>query len=1122
MSSVGQVRRHDRIMLGPVACRRRRCILRIVVTSVCVCSLMLWHHTLLFTTSRTSLCLYPGVTCGLAACDGKWRQRCSQRLAVLADRDPLAVLGDAWLCTLAIQGDVAGVTGAVEAGICPNASGPDGTPALAFAAKGGHAAVVDVLLAAGAEPSKASHQGRTALLSAAFEGHTCVVATLLAARADVDPHFESGGTPLLGAVERGHISVSQQLLAARAEVNYFVPKYGSALALAQEIGQHELVRVLVGAGACYAVASRPHLTPFERATSRGSPAEISDFALRGDINHVFDVAGNGMTALQLAAFTGSPVDSLLAAGADSDIMDDDGLTALHMAAWSGHARLVKNLLQSGARADVQDKKYGQTPLGVAARCGHLPAVQCFLAEGAGVDAASTDGTSALMHAARRGHEAVLEVLLSKSADVEQTTCNGTTALTEAVAGGHINIVTRLLEVRASVGGGGALHVACRDGKNALVQRLLAARADPNEYHRNLAFPLLVSSIGGHAPAVESLLAAGADVDPAASATVAAKLSETIRSWFGEDFMLQLSPNADAVSQMMTPLRLAQAAGHTAVSKVLLEDQRQRGASAQLREASKSSDKILYAMRGMSSLPSDATNGSLADMATFAAEDETRINNALQRFKDSILTRCFYDWEHDLRHDWHYQPSWIKAVVLEKLGIKPHPSLAVRQRALGIRVLGHGSRPEDPVNLKGAPSNEMLAAIETVLTRYFGRSVLLTPVGSCSRLTDLETSDWDYHFEVCGSKVTEGERDDLVRLLRESLNCTARLSERRVAIQLLNGTDEIELVPINSTYADCSTMEFPKFLGSTNRTLVDHGLQLFLTENAGARMAIRELKAAFRDSQPKIPKLLIEHLFKRIALLSICHDPWRGFVTELKEQEAFDVVCHTLEELANLNGSSPHRPFSPLSDLMDDFKPLSWGGTLLAGLNTMASLAGNPLWANSFLLHLEFLINYKRLACEMSVIADPYILPPPRPPYSLFMESSVGSDVYRRFISLMQAPPPSKMLDKTKTDMLKLHFHPDLPGGQPQRFCTLPDDQYVEYVDICFQLWKASMQWWNMTECQRKPWRDMNEFQVQQYLANVPGVPDMSVPTRDYRAHLHPVRASLGAFQTKVARAFGVV
>jgi len=120
----------------------------------------------------------------------------------------------------------------------------------------------------------------------------------------------------------------------------------------------------------------------------------------------------GRTAMMLAAFNGHTkvVEMLLDAGARVDTRDAIGRTALMYAATGPNLPTIKLLLEEGARADAVDGQERWTPLMFAAAEGHLHVVKLLLAEGADPDTRDTDGETAADFAARRGHQAVASLL----------------------------------------------------------------------------------------------------------------------------------------------------------------------------------------------------------------------------------------------------------------------------------------------------------------------------------------------------------------------------------------------------------------------------------------------------------------------------------------------------------------------------------------------------------------------------------------------------------------------------------------------------------------------------------------------------------------------------------------
>ena len=75
---------------------------------------------------------------------------------------------------------------------------------------------------------------------------------------------------------------------------------------------------------------------------------------------------DGKTALMMAAERDNlrNIHLFLSKGADIDREDDDGWTALHYAAARGHHRSLYELLNAGANPDAGESTFGQSPVSV--------------------------------------------------------------------------------------------------------------------------------------------------------------------------------------------------------------------------------------------------------------------------------------------------------------------------------------------------------------------------------------------------------------------------------------------------------------------------------------------------------------------------------------------------------------------------------------------------------------------------------------------------------------------------------------------------------------------------------------------------------------------------------------
>jgi len=108
---------------------------------------------------------------------------------------------------------------------------------------------------------------------------------------------------------------------------------------------------------------------------------------------------------------------LVQAGADLNMRDSQGLTALHWAAEHGHSKLTKILLDHHADVDATQTDTANTPLMFAAQSAHNSVMKILLRHGADVHLLNDDGKSALLFAAGNSScEKTIRLLLAAGAN----------------------------------------------------------------------------------------------------------------------------------------------------------------------------------------------------------------------------------------------------------------------------------------------------------------------------------------------------------------------------------------------------------------------------------------------------------------------------------------------------------------------------------------------------------------------------------------------------------------------------------------------------------------------------------------------------------------------------------
>ena len=195
----------------------------------------------------------------------------------------------------------------------------------------------------------------------------------------------------------------------------------------------------------------------------------------------------GRTALMLAAKSRTPllanIQLLVGAGADPDLQDNRGSTALVLAIARGHLEIVKALVNAGADPNMRDSR-DDAALHWAARGGDAEIFQILINAGADPDMQSELGNTALFWAAFRGHSEIFQILVKAGADLNLQNEWGDTVLNWVAATGNLLIVQDLVNVGAGLdlqneSGRTALFRAAFLGHLAIVQFLVNAGADPN-------------------------------------------------------------------------------------------------------------------------------------------------------------------------------------------------------------------------------------------------------------------------------------------------------------------------------------------------------------------------------------------------------------------------------------------------------------------------------------------------------------------------------------------------------------------------------------------------------------------------------------------------------------------
>jgi ankyrin len=369
--------------------------------------------------------------------------------------------------------DAAAVRALVSKKADVNAVDRDGSTALLWAVRAGDAETTRLLLGAGAKATLANRLGVTPLSLATANGDAAIIGMLLDAGADANAVDIAGETALMSAVRSGSIAAVRLLLDRGATIEATDrSSQQTALMIAVRENQPAVVKLFLERGAAVDTKTRVGNTP-----NWTLPNSVPGFGhgvgiVRGGLpprGSRAPITG-GMSALLYAARDGRLpiVLDLLAAGAEIDQTDPNGITPLIGAITNNHPDVARALIEKGANVKAVDW-YGRTALWAAVetrnmdvdnasfvnsidRAPFVDLIQLLLEKGADPNVRMKEvppirraflrvtgslswvdftGQTPFLTAALAGDVTVMKLLLKYGADPRIPTFEGTTALMAA-------------------------------------------------------------------------------------------------------------------------------------------------------------------------------------------------------------------------------------------------------------------------------------------------------------------------------------------------------------------------------------------------------------------------------------------------------------------------------------------------------------------------------------------------------------------------------------------------------------------------------------------------------------------------------------------------------------------